>query len=63
MDNLDPATQQAVQQQLEQNVLQTAKQIENTVDEQLHKLENMGEDDLEHLRMKRLESMKQKVGD
>lgn len=43
---------------LEANVLQAAQTIETQLDEQLHKLDNLEEDDLERIRLKRLEEMK-----
>lgn len=48
----------AVQQALEHSLLQAAQTMENELDTQLHKLENLGEDDLESIRRKRLEEMK-----
>eukprot|EP00218_Dolichomastix_sp_CCMP3274_P007775 CAMPEP_0170139930 /NCGR_PEP_ID=MMETSP0033_2-20121228/6001_1 /TAXON_ID=195969 /ORGANISM="Dolichomastix tenuilepis, Strain CCMP3274" /LENGTH=222 /DNA_ID=CAMNT_0010376089 /DNA_START=56 /DNA_END=724 /DNA_ORIENTATION=- len=53
------AMQQAM---MEQQLLQVAQTIEDSVDEQLHKLENLGEEDLENIRRKRLEAMKHQAG-
>lgn len=43
---------------VERQIYEMAKGIEDTVDEQLHKMENLTEDDLENIRRKRLEAMK-----
>mmetsp|Transcript_4291 Transcript_4291/g.15011 ORF Transcript_4291/g.15011 Transcript_4291/m.15011 type:complete len:240 (-) Transcript_4291:82-801(-) len=51
------AAQQA-QMAMEQQLYNMAKAIEDSVDEQIHKMENLDEDDLENLRRKRLESMR-----
>lgn len=48
----------AVREVLEANVLRAAQTIESQLDEQLHKLDNLEEDDLERIRMKRLEEIK-----
>ena len=47
-----------IQQNLEQNLLQAAKTIEDAVDVQLHRLENLQEDDIERIRQKRIHDMK-----
>ena len=49
---------EAVQSIMEQQLLQAAKAVEAQVDSELHRLENLDEDDLEALRRRRLESMK-----
>ena len=43
---------------MEAQLLQAAQAVEAQVDSELHRLENLGEDDLEALRRKRLENMK-----
>jgi hypothetical protein len=43
---------------VEQAVLSMAKQLEDQLDSQLHKLENMNDDDLERLRQKRIDEMR-----
>lgn len=43
---------------VEQQVLGVAKALEDQLDDQLHKLENMGEDDLERLRERRVAELK-----
>lgn len=48
----------AFQSVMEQQLLHAAKAVEAQVDSELHRLENLDEDDLESLRRKRLESMK-----
>jgi acetyl-CoA carboxylase alpha subunit len=47
-----------VQQALEGNLLRAAKTMEDAVDAQLHRLENLEEDDLERIRQKRIDEMK-----
>lgn len=49
---------QVVQQALEQNLLQIAQQMEQQVDAELNKLENLEEDDIDRIRQKRIEEMK-----
>lgn len=48
----------AAQGVLDQAVLAVAKQIEDQVDSEINKLSNLGEDDIEALRQKRLEEMR-----
>ena len=48
----------AVQQMLEQNLLQVAQTMEAQLDAQLHNLDNLEEDDLERIRQKRIDDMK-----
>ena len=43
---------------VEQQVLGMAQQMEDALDDELHKMNNMTEDDLEDIRRKRLEAMK-----
>lgn len=57
MGGMDPM----VQQQLETSVISAAKKIEDTVDEQLNKLDKLDENDLESLRRKRIDAMRQKA--
>lgn len=47
--------QQAV---LEQTLLSLGKQLEDQLDAQLHKLDNLQDDDLERLRQKRIDEMR-----
>ncbi|KAK3238821.1 hypothetical protein CYMTET_51200 [Cymbomonas tetramitiformis] len=47
-----------VQQAVTQNLMNVAKVVEDQLDEQIYKLENMNDDDLDSLRKKRIESMK-----
>ena len=49
---------QIIQQAIEQNVIAAAKQVEDQLDNQLHALENLDSDSLEHLRQKRLQQFK-----
>lgn len=44
----------AVNQVMENALLQAAQKIEDNLDEQIHKMENLGEDDLERLRQEKL---------
>lgn len=48
----------AVQQVLEKSLLQAAQTVEQQLDNQLNKLNNLDEDDLESIRRKRLEELK-----
>ena len=50
-----------IQQNIEKNILQAAKTIEDAVDAQIHRLENLQEDDLELIRRKRIDDMKKYV--
>ena len=43
---------------MEEQIYKFAKQMEDAVDDELHKMNNMDEDDLENIRRKRLEAMK-----
>mmetsp|Transcript_36730 Transcript_36730/g.80015 ORF Transcript_36730/g.80015 Transcript_36730/m.80015 type:complete len:221 (-) Transcript_36730:60-722(-) len=47
-----------MQQVVEQQVMNVASVVEDQLDEQLHKLENLDEDDLERIRQKRIDAMK-----
>mmetsp|Transcript_28691 Transcript_28691/g.39637 ORF Transcript_28691/g.39637 Transcript_28691/m.39637 type:complete len:219 (-) Transcript_28691:148-804(-) len=51
---------EVIQQAIEQNVLQVAKVMEDQLDDQIHRLENMGEEDLEAVRARRIAAMKRK---
>lgn len=48
-----------VQQAVEQSVLRVAKQLEDQIDSQLHKLENLQDDDLERIRQRRVQELRQ----
>ena len=48
----------AVQQALEAGLLRAAETVEAQIDEQLQKLENLQEDDLERIRQRRIDEMK-----
>jgi len=50
--------QALVQQALEQNLMGIAKQMEDSIDDELHRMENLDEDDLDRLREKRLLALK-----
>lgn len=50
---------QVVQQAVEQSVLRVAKQLEEQLDSELHKLDNLQDDDLERLRQRRIQDLKQ----
>ena len=52
------AQQQVVQQLIEGNLLAVAQAVEDSVDEELHRLEKLTEDDLDALRAKRLDQMR-----
>eukprot|EP00976_Prorocentrum_cordatum_P035447 720706-Prorocentrum_minimum.AAC.4 len=43
---------------VEQQVMNVASVVEDQLDDQLHKLENLDEDDLERIRQKRIQAMK-----
>ena len=43
---------------MEQQVMGMAQQMEDALDDELHKMNNMSTDDLEDIRRKRLEAMK-----
>jgi acetyl-CoA carboxylase alpha subunit len=43
-----------MEQIVEQAVLHAAQQLEDQLDHQLHQMDNMGEDDMEQLRRKRM---------
>jgi hypothetical protein len=43
---------------IEQNLLNVAKQLEDQLDQQLHKLENLDDDDLERVRQRRIVELK-----
>ena len=47
-----------VQQMIEQQMLRAAQQVEDQIDSELHRMENMDGDDLERLRQKRVEELK-----
>ena len=47
-----------VQAAIEQNVLNIAKQMEDQLDSQLNKMDNLDEDDLEGIRRKRIDDLK-----
>lgn len=48
-----------VQQAVEQSVLRVAKQLEDQIDSQLHKLEHLQDDDLERIRQRRVHELRQ----
>ena len=50
--------QMHAQQQLDQQLYNFAKTIEDNLDDQMHKMENLDEDDLEGIRRKRMNAMK-----
>lgn len=50
---------QIVQQAVEQSVLRVAQQLEEQLDSELHKLENLQDDDLERIRQRRVQELKQ----
>jgi hypothetical protein len=52
------AAQATAQRAVEHAVLSVAKRLEDQLDAQLHKLDTMGDDDLERLRQKRLDDLK-----
>lgn len=49
---------QIVQQAVEQSVLRVAKQLEDQLDAELHKLENLHDDDLDRIRQRRIQDLK-----
>lgn len=49
---------QLVQQAIEQSVLRVAKQLEDQLDDEMHKLDNMQDDDLERIRQRRILDLK-----
>lgn len=46
---------------MEQAVLQVAKQMEDRLDEQLHQIDHLGEDDLERVRQTRIDELKKQA--
>jgi hypothetical protein len=48
-----------VQQAVEQSVLRVAKQLEDQIDSQLHKLDHLQDDDLERIRQRRVHELRQ----
>lgn len=48
----------AVQAAVEQAVLQVAQQLERQIDDELHKIDNLQDDDLERIRQKRIQDMR-----
>ncbi|KAF6255246.1 thioredoxin-like protein [Scenedesmus sp. NREL 46B-D3] len=48
-----------VQQAVEQNLLRVAKQMEDQLDSELHKLDNLQDDDVERIRQRRIMELKQ----
>jgi hypothetical protein len=52
------AQQQVVQQLIEGKLLAVAQAVEDSVDDELHRLEKLTEDDLDALRAKRLDQMR-----
>jgi HD superfamily phosphohydrolase len=51
--------EQIVQQAMEQNLLRVAKQLEDQLDSELHKLDNLQDDDVERIRQRRIMELKQ----
>lgn len=49
---------QAVQQAIAEQVLRAAQQVEEQIDSELHRLENLDDDDIEKLRQRRIEELK-----
>ena len=47
---------------IEQSLLRAAQTVEQQLDDELHKLQNLHEDDLESIRRKRLDELKRYVG-
>lgn len=47
-----------VQRAIEQSVLNVAKHLEDQLDQQIHKLENLDDDDLERVRQRRIGELK-----
>lgn len=58
LDAARPLAMQQVQQILEQQLLRAAQQVEDQIDNELHKMEKMDDDDIERLRQKRVEELK-----
>ena len=52
------AAQQQVQAMIENKLMAVAQAVEDSVDEELHRLDKLTEDDLDALRAKRLEQMR-----
>ncbi len=50
-----------VQRVVEQNVIAAAQQMEEQLDGELHRLENLDEDDLDRLRERRIKQLKQQA--
>ena len=50
-----------MQRVVEQNVIAAAQQMEDHIDGELHRLENLDEDDLERLRERRIKQLKQQA--
>lgn len=48
-----------VQQAVQQSVLRVAKQLEDQLDSELHKLDNLQDDDLERIRQRRVQELRQ----
>ncbi|KAF7259521.1 hypothetical protein EG68_03035 [Paragonimus skrjabini miyazakii] len=53
------AKQGTTQKILEAQLMKAAQALEDTMDEQLHRLDNLSEDDLEQIRQRRLKQMKE----
>lgn len=51
----------AVQHVIEESVLRAAETVEQQLDAQLYKLDNLDEDDLDRIRQKRLDDLKKYV--
>ncbi len=49
---------QAVQHVIEQQVLRAAQEVEAQIDSELHRLENLDDDDIERLRQRRIDELK-----
>jgi hypothetical protein len=50
---------QIVQQAVQQSVLRVAQQLEEQLDSELHKLDNLQDDDLERIRQRRVQELRQ----
>merc|ERR1719194_254071 len=57
---MEGLVQAQVQQAIEGQVLAAAPQMEDALDEKLHELENLDEDDLERVKQRRLDEMKKR---
>merc|ERR1719194_375841 len=57
---MEGLVQAQVQQAIEGQVLAAAQQMEDALDEKLHELENLDEDDLERVKQRRLDEMKKR---